>query len=91
MKSTNVLHNQNMFDIAVEKQGDVRSAFDLAMSNCLSVTDTLVSGLNLAVTDSEYKNIDITDYYYRRNQQVATDNLSNVNQYIFSQTLPFIL
>lgn len=91
MKSTNVLHNQNMFDIAVEKQGDVRSVFDLALSNCLSVTDTLVSGLNLAVTDSEYKNIDITNYYYRRNQQVATDNLSNVNQYIFSQTLPFIL
>ena len=91
MKSTNVLHNQNMFDIAVEKQGDVRSVFDLALSNCLSVTDTLVSGLNLAVTDSEYKNIDITNYYYRRNQQVATDNLSNVNQYIFSQSLPFIL
>lgn len=91
MKSTNVLHNQNMFDVAIEKYGDVRSVFDLALSNDLSATDTLISGLSLELFENEFKNIDYANYFYRRNQQVATDNLSSVNIYIFSQTLPFIL
>lgn len=91
MNRVSVLHNQNVADIAIEKQGDIRSVFEIALNNDLSVTDTLVSGLVMVIPDTQYKNIDITTYYARRNQKIATDNLPGVDQYIFSQTLPFIL
>ena len=94
MKKVKVLHNQNLFDIAIERQGDVRSVFDLALENELSVTDVLLAGMALDVADTPYKNIDIADYYQRRKQQIATadtNSATTVNMYVFPQLLPLIL
>jgi len=92
MKTLNVIHNQNLFDLAIEKQGNVCAVFQMAFENNMSVSDVLAPGitLELKANTPEY-NVDVSTYYARKQQQVATDNLSAINNYIFTQTLQFIL
>lgn len=92
MKTTiNALHNQNLFDIALQTQGDIRSVIEVALQNELSITDVLFSGVQLQIEPTTFKNNDIVTYYQRRNQSIATNTILGVDYFLFTSSIPFIL
>lgn len=68
-----VLHNQSLFDIALQHTGSLENAFALALANGLSLTDDLAVGNWLMADSQELKvNKDILNYYTAKNIQPAT-------------------
>lgn len=67
-----VLHNQSLFDVAIQHTGNVMNAFEIAKENSLSVTDYLVSGYKLIIPNGVPFNRDVFDYYNSKKIQPAT-------------------
>ena len=67
-----VLHNQSLFDIAIQAYGNVSYAFDLALANGLSITSVLTVGQELEIPELETNNSDIRDYYAAHGIKPAT-------------------
>lgn len=89
MRTTKAQQGQTFFDVVIESTGSITNAFDMAMVNNLSVTDALFSQMDLVVFGTE-KNV-ITQLF-QINKPASTDKESYaIYDYIFSQTLPFIL
>ncbi len=61
MASIRVSDKQNILDVAIERLGSVESAFKLAMKNSLSITDELLPGQSLELTD--VANGDVANYF----------------------------
>jgi capsid protein len=68
----NVIEHQSLFDIGVRESGSVLTAFDWAIKNGLSITDSLTPGQQLIEVVSAYSNADVGSYFKERNQMVAT-------------------
>lgn len=66
-----VLAGQNIFDVAVQHAGSVEAAFDLAITNDISLSDALTVGEELLGAGKV--RADIVDYYARRVFNPATD------------------
>jgi hypothetical protein len=67
-----VIHNQSLFDVAVQEDGSVMAAFERAFINGLSVTDELAPGRQLIDPISVFKNRDVANYFEGKNQMIAT-------------------
>lgn len=87
------LHNQSIFDIALQYFGTVEAAFDIALLNKISVTDILPVGLKLELPAIDYGFRQVLNYYKSNRIAPATADRDSylISDYIFSQTLPFIL
>ena len=66
-----VLNSQNLLDIALQEYGDVKAAYDLAVSNGFNLTDDVV-GKTLEVMDSAYSDVTILNFYKDKNIKPAT-------------------
>ncbi|WP_300978937.1 hypothetical protein [Flavobacterium sp.] len=64
--------NQSLLDIAIQEDGNVLAAFDWALANGVSITDTLAPGQKLNTANSSYKNADVAKYFKGKSQMVAT-------------------
>jgi hypothetical protein len=73
MKTT-ILKRQNLLDIALQEYGNVTAVFDLAFSNGFSITDIVETGSILNIPESKYKDIEILNFYKRRDIKPATLN-----------------
>ncbi|MDO5609074.1 MAG: hypothetical protein Q4G08_11535 [Capnocytophaga sp.] len=62
MKIT-ALHNQSLFDIALQHTGTINGVFELATANGKSVTDDLSAGQILTVPENILTDNDIKKYY----------------------------
>lgn len=67
-----VLNRQSLLDIALQHTGKVENAFDIAVANGISITDDLIVGGVLSISDDMTKNNDILSYYTAKNIQPAT-------------------
>jgi capsid protein len=67
-----VIENQSLFDIAIQESGSVLAAFDLALTNGLSITDDLAPGQKLIASNSEFSNNEVANYFKGKNLMVAT-------------------
>jgi hypothetical protein len=67
---TVVLDRQSLMDVAVQNTGDASAAFDVALANELSLTDSLNAGG--ALTFNVTKQKQIADYYENRQLKPAT-------------------
>jgi hypothetical protein len=66
-----IIENQSLFDIAIQVDGNALAAFDWALSNGLSITDSMEIGKKLKMPKSElYRYDDLSSYFKGRN--VAT-------------------
>ena len=65
-----VLQGQTLFDIAIQECGNAEAAIALAMSNGLSLTDELVPGIELILSDMIDQ--DIATYFKDKNIKPAT-------------------
>lgn len=65
------ISNQNLFDIAIEKSGSVLAAFDWALKNGKSITDSIDPGTFLITPETEYEDLSIKEYFFKRH--IATD------------------
>jgi hypothetical protein len=70
-KEIRVSEKQSLFDIAVEKCGSAEAVFAIAELNDLAITDAMIAGQTLLV--SEPTNKAIADYYQTRGLKPATD------------------
>jgi len=68
-----VLHNQSLFDIAIQHTGDVMNAFEIAKENSLSITSYVVPGYELTVPNGVAFNREIHNYYTSKGVKPATD------------------
>ena len=67
-----VLHNQSLFDIAIQHTGNVMNAFAIAQANNLSITAPLVAGSKLIIPGTVEMNNDVKGYYAAKKIQPAT-------------------
>jgi hypothetical protein len=67
-----VLHNQSLFDIAIQEDGTVLSIIDWAVANDISITALLEPGVTLINPNSQFKDTDIAEYFKTNKQTVAT-------------------
>ncbi len=68
-----VLHNQSLFDVALQHTGTIESIFELATANGISITDDLAAGTPLSLGEGQgERNKDILNYYQAKNIQPAT-------------------
>lgn len=67
-----VLHNQSIFDLAIQCYGTTAAAFDLAMYNGIVITATLTPGQALEVPERDYGHNDIVNYYKAKKHNPAT-------------------
>lgn len=66
------LHNQSLFDIAIQHTGNVENAFKIAVANELSMTDDLVSGMQILIPDTVIVNAELRDYFTAKKIKPAT-------------------
>lgn len=64
-----ILEGQSMLDIAIQENGSIMAAFELALANGLSITDELGSQLSKSIPKKEYESLDITSYLEITNQR----------------------
>lgn len=85
-----VIGNQSLFDIAIQVDGTVLTAFDWAVANEMSVTDSLIPGQTLINPNSQFRDVDVANYFKSKNQFIATsqDIESNELQYGFPYGFP---
>lgn len=67
---TQVIESQSLFDIAVQESGSFLAAFELAVLNNISITDTLTPGQ--IIETKAPLNKEVYDYFKSRQLQVAT-------------------
>ena len=67
-----VLHNQSLFDIAIQHTGNVMNAFQIAKENGMSLTELLAPGSTIKITDQIEINKDVLGYYLAKKIQPAT-------------------
>lgn len=83
-----VLHNQSLFDIAIQEYGTIEAAFDLALANDMNVTDTLIPGQVLKIPVLRVEDRDIAQYFKSRKIYPSTAlpliNESDVEEYFGS-------
>lgn len=67
-----VLHNQSLFDVALQHSGSIESIFEIILANDLSLTDEVKAGQTLTIPDIILKDNDILSYYTAKKIQPAT-------------------
>ncbi|MFW2137096.1 hypothetical protein ACK2M7_12595 [Chryseobacterium sp. TY4] len=67
-----ILHNQSLFDVAIQHTGNVTNAFAIAAANGLSVTALLASGAVINLPDAVEMNNDLYGFYTAKKIQPAT-------------------
>ena len=77
MQST-VLHNQNLFDIAIQENGNVLTVFELALLNGMSITDNIEPAQKLEVAKSPLVFPELVDYFAVKEQVVATGGIDTL-------------
>lgn len=77
MQST-VLHNQNLFDIAIQENGNVQTIFELSLLNGFSITDPISPASKIEVVKSDLIVQEIVDYLDNKELVVATGNTDNL-------------
>lgn len=80
-----IFHNQSIFDIAIQNNGNVISAFELAIENGLSLTDELIPGQTIEVTTSPLIDIDLVDFFKGKKLLIATAFNGSENEDILPQ------
>ena len=66
-----VLHNQSLFDIAIQHTGNVMNAFAIALENKISIGESLTSGRIISIPNV-IVNSDILNYYKNKNINPGT-------------------
>ena len=69
-----VLEGQSLLDIALQELGSLEGAYNLAVLNGLSLTDSLAAGMLLQLPDVVDKRI--VNYYLERNIRPATGKIT---------------
>lgn len=89
MQNIKVKQGQTLFDSVIEATGDITNAFDIALKNEISLTDNLFNQMELQVVGTEKKSI---TKLFTQNKAASSDKESYlINDYLFTQTLQFIL
>lgn len=86
-----VLHNQTLFDIALQYYANIEIVFDLAIANAISITDELLPGQELILIESVLVKKDLVDYFKNKKQIIATAVKTTINStldYQFAYQLP---
>lgn len=89
MKKVTAIQKQSIIDISIQETGTIESAFEFALINEISLTDILESGMNLKSLDPI--KMDVTNYFKKADYNIVSSESSQISQYLFSQTLQFIL
>lgn len=67
--------SQSFLDIAIQEQGSVFACVDIASENEMSITEDLLPGQKIEVSNSTYQNRDILGFYKNNKRKVATASL----------------
>nr|WP_294922212.1 hypothetical protein [uncultured Flavobacterium sp.] len=73
-----VNHNQNLFDVSIQENGNVMTVFELALLNGFSITDNIVPSQNIDVVKSELVAQELVDYFKNKNHVVATGGVNDL-------------
>ncbi|MDA6068634.1 hypothetical protein NJT12_03285 [Flavobacterium sp. AC] len=71
-------HNQNLFDIAIQENGNVLTVIELAVLNGISITDNTKPSQKIEVVKSTLIVQELVDYFINKQQIVATGSSDNL-------------
>ena len=74
MRDTLAIQDQNLFDLAIQKYGNVEAVVEMARLNDRSITDVLAPGLKI-VSSYEVLDKQVYDYYTNRSIKPTTGEL----------------
>ena len=72
-----VIGNQSLFDIAIQEDGTILTAFDWAVANEILATDSLIPGQTLINPNSLFRDSDVANYFQENSKQIATTQKQN--------------
>ncbi len=78
-----VIGNQSLFDIAIQEDGTILTAFDWAVVNEIQVTDLLIPGQTLINPISQFRDNNVANYFKSKNQFIATSQDIETNELQF--------
>lgn len=94
MTKIKVLHNQSLFDIAIQYFGTTQAVFDIAVLNNISITESLLVGSELQLPEKDYGFGEVVKYFKSNNIKAATKTtepgIPGDLEYVLPQTLPHI-
>ena len=65
--------NQSLFDISIQQCGGIEAVFEIAEQNGLSITDRLIAGSTIEISEDTMIDKTIIDYYQMKGIKPATD------------------
>ena len=71
MNKVTVLQGQSLFDIAIQVHGSVEGALELAQINGISVSDELIVGQQLIISD-EIIDSSVADYFEEKQTKIVS-------------------
>ena len=72
METITILHNQSLFDIAIQHTGSAENCFEIAVANGMAVSDRLRAGSILIIPGTLKNDTDILNYYTSKKIMPAT-------------------
>ncbi|MBF2707530.1 hypothetical protein [Flavobacterium soyangense] len=72
-----VNHNQSLLDLVIQENGNVATAFELALLNGISLTDPLIPGQELNFVKSILADDEIVSYFKNKKVKIATGFQNN--------------
>jgi hypothetical protein len=84
-----VIGNQSLFDIAIQEDGTNLTAFDWAVANEMSVTDSLIPGQTLINPNSQFRDVDVANYFKSKSQFIATADEIQTETSILNYGFPY--
>jgi hypothetical protein len=72
IKKTTAIHDQSVLDVSIQEHLSIEHAFEIAVSNDVSLTEDLTPGIKYLIPDSELENVSNHDYFIKQNYKVST-------------------
>lgn len=66
-----VINNQSILDIAIQENGNVIAALEIAVRNGISITSNLAPGQQMLAGSSLYDNKEVINYWESKKQNIA--------------------
>lgn len=74
---SNTLSGQSLHDIAIQETGNPDNAFELAVRNDMSVTESVIAGSTLSIPEEVEREKSVLNYYKLRGLKPATEGVNS--------------
>lgn len=72
MQEVTIKHNQSLLDLSIQSYGTIAAIIEMAALNDVSISDELIEGSALKLSEFENERVDIIDFYNKNQIKPVT-------------------